>query len=123
MVIGRGKHKIKIEGMLAVVYFKEADAFVAYSPALDLSSYGSSFQEAKDNFRETLDIFFDDLIKRGTLEDVLEEYGWEKIEKPTLHWSPPAFIGEESIPLEPLITEQSVKCATKLSGWRQPGTS
>jgi len=99
MVIRSGKRKVRIEGNLPVIYFREGDAIIAYSPALDLSSYGASLDEAKKNFNEVLDLFFEDLIQRGTLEDVLEECGWKKVQKPVIHWIPPAFICQELISL------------------------
>lgn len=99
MVIGRGKNKVRVEGILPVVYFREGEAFVAFSPAIDLSSYGGSFEEAKKNFREALDMLLEDLIKKDALEEVLAECGWERIERPSVHWIPPAYVGQESIKL------------------------
>jgi predicted RNase H-like HicB family nuclease len=75
---------------LKIAFYKEGEQFISYCPALDLSTAGDTFEEAKKNFEEAADIFFEETIKRGTLEDVLLECGWEKIKRPRLHWKPPA---------------------------------
>ena len=42
---------------LPVLFLKEDKMFVAYSPALDLSTCGKTFEEAKKNFGQAMDIF------------------------------------------------------------------
>lgn len=63
---------------LPVTIFKEKDAFVAYTPALDLSSVGKTEDEAKRMFTEAVESFFEELKALGTLEEVLENLGWTK---------------------------------------------
>lgn len=63
---------------LPVTIFREGAAFVAHSPALDLSSVGSSEEEAKRMFSEAVEIFFEELIEMGTLDSVLKDLGWTK---------------------------------------------
>ena len=65
---------------LPVSFIREADQFVAYTPALDLSTFGSTLEEAKRNFTEAVEIFFDEIIAMGTLEDVLLDLGWKQQE-------------------------------------------
>lgn len=60
---------------LPVSIFKEGNAFVAYTPALDLSTMGETFEEAQNNFKEAVQIFFEEVIEKGTLEEVLMGYG------------------------------------------------
>lgn len=91
-------HKLKAN--LGVIFFKEGEKFIAYSPALDLSSCGDSFAQAKKRFSEVANIFLDETIKMGTLEDVFTDCGWKKVSRPQKHWVPPAIIGQ---------TEQEVK--------------
>lgn len=86
---------------IPVFVFKEADMFVAYTPALDLTSCGETFEKAKENFSEALELFMDAVIKMGTLETVLEECGWKKIHlsKTRRHglkprWAPPVIVGQ-----------------------------
>ena len=77
---------------VTVSFFREAKQFIAYCPSLDLSAYGDTFQEAQKAFEETFDIFFEELNRKGTLEDVLTECGWVKVKKPRAAWVPPSFI-------------------------------
>ena len=63
---------------LPVSFLRESDQFVAYTPALDLSTSGPTWEEAKKNFTEAVGIFFDEIVEMGTLEDVLLDLGWKK---------------------------------------------
>ncbi len=63
---------------LPVSFLRESDQFVAYTPALDLSTSGATLEEAKKNFTEAVEIFFDEIIEMGTFEDVLLDLGWKK---------------------------------------------
>ncbi|MEI7740913.1 MAG: type II toxin-antitoxin system HicB family antitoxin [bacterium] len=66
---------------LPVTIFKEGNAYVAYSPALDLSTCGNSEEDAKRMWHEIVDIFFEEHIRMGTLEQVLKDLGWKKVKK------------------------------------------
>jgi predicted RNase H-like HicB family nuclease len=68
----------KLHGSLAVTIFREGKTFIAYSPALDLSTVGKTFQEVQSRFQEMIDIFFDELRERGTLTEALLDLGWEQ---------------------------------------------
>jgi predicted RNase H-like HicB family nuclease len=63
---------------LPVSFLKESDQFVAYTPALDLSTSGDTLEEAQKNFTEAVGIFFEEITSMGTLEDVLLDLGWKK---------------------------------------------
>lgn len=78
---------------LSVVFLREGDSFVAYSPALDLSTSASSFEKARSRFVEAVKLFFDEIIKKGTLDEVLQELGWQKHNK---EWQPPLIISQET---------------------------
>jgi len=84
------KHFLAVK--LPVSIFKEGKYFVAYTPALDLSTSGKSFKEVKRRFSEVVNIFFEELFKKGTLGEVLQELGWRKIHK---EWIPPSVIAHE----------------------------
>lgn len=77
-----------------VMYMREADGFVAYTPALDLSTCGGTFEEAQKMFAEAVTIFFKELVEMGTLEEVLTECGWQKVSRPTEHWVAPVLVGQ-----------------------------
>jgi len=81
---------------IGVQFYKEGKMFIAYSQALDLSTCGKTYEEAKKNFAEALEIFLEECISMGTLPEVLESCGWQKVKR---HWQPPIFIGTDDIPL------------------------
>lgn len=83
-----------IKAELPVIIFKEGKKFVAYTPALDLSTCGNTFEQVRKRFAEVVDIFFKETLRMGTLEDVLREYGWQKISKPKKQWVPPHVVAE-----------------------------
>jgi predicted RNase H-like HicB family nuclease len=66
------KHLKHITASLSVTFFKERDQFVAFSPALDLSTCGKTFQEARERFAEAADLFIEETVKMGTSEEVLQ---------------------------------------------------
>ncbi len=59
--------------------FKEDDVYVALSPELNLSSFGDTIEEAKKSFKEAVEAFIEECQEMGTLEEVLEESGFSKI--------------------------------------------
>lgn len=61
-----------------VEIFKEGDVYVALSPELNLSSFGETIEKAREAFREALAAFIEECREMGTLEDVLEESGFDK---------------------------------------------
>lgn len=77
---------------LQVSFLKEGKRFVAYSPALDLSTSGKNLKEAKKHFEEIVDIFLEELVKMGTLEEVLLNLGWQKKDN---NFIPPMIISQE----------------------------
>ena len=68
--------KEKINSELAIFLFKEDDNYIAYSPALDLSGYGKTEEEARDSFNIVLKEYFDYCINEGTLYQDLKSHGW-----------------------------------------------
>ena len=74
---------------LPVTIFKEGKSYVAYSPALDLSTCASTYGKAQTNFSEIVEIFIEELVEMGTLDAVLQELGWQKIKS---NWQPPVVV-------------------------------
>lgn len=86
------KHNVQIP----VAFIKEGKAIIAFCPVLDLAAHGKTVEEAKKAFEETFLLFVQELEEKGTLEDVLEESGWEKVAPgfgKTPRWNPPTYIG------------------------------
>ncbi len=84
--------KIEIQFNLPVTILKENKRFVAYSPALDLSTSGKSHKEVQKRFVEIAKIFFEEIIKKGTMDDVLSDLGWHKAKQ---EWQPPILVSQE----------------------------
>ena len=61
---------------LSLVEFNEEDVIIVYSPALDLSGYGYTKEEAKNSFTESLHEFFRYTHNKNTLDQVLKDLGW-----------------------------------------------
>ena len=91
------KKRVHIEAKLPLSIFKEGDKFVAYTPALKLSTSGEHFKEVNRRFAEILNIFIEESLKKGTLEQTLEDCGWTKIKQ---KWSPPTVIKHTNIPIK-----------------------
>ncbi|MFT5206778.1 MAG: putative RNase H-like HicB family nuclease [Candidatus Omnitrophota bacterium] len=77
---------------LPLEILKEGKWFIVHCPILDVTAQGESPEDAKDSFKETLELVMSDLIKRGNLDAYLTKLGWRKSSKPKKHWIPPTFI-------------------------------
>jgi len=82
--------KTRIDFEIPLVFMKEGDAFVCFSPALDLYEHGTSYEDVYDAFKRKIAIFFHEIVKKGTLEKVLSECGWMEIKN---KFTPPQIIG------------------------------
>jgi len=78
---------------LPVSILKEGERYIAYTPALDLSTSGRSQKEVKKRFGEAVEIFFEELVEAGTLDDALATLGWRKVKR---QWTPPKVVSQRS---------------------------
>ena len=78
---------------LPVSILREGKKYIAYTPALDLSTSGNTFEQAKKRFDEIVHIFFEEIMKENTTKEVLTELGWQKV---NAKWNPPIVISNES---------------------------
>ena len=85
----------KNEIVLQLNILKEGDTYVAYSPALDLSSCGKTVGEAKRNFQSALNLFLEELQEMGTLDEVLLDLGWRHGNTPKFSWIPPHLLNSQ----------------------------
>ena len=83
---------LKVNMNIPVQFLKEGKTFVAYTPALDISTYGSDMNRVRERFTEAVGIFLEEVISKGTLVEVLEDLGWTRKNR-TLN--PPVLIGSE----------------------------
>ena len=81
---------------LFVQIIKQNKRFVAYTPALDISTSGKTEKQARDRFIELANIFLEEIITAGTAHDVLSELGWKVAQK---KWTPPRIVSSQSVGL------------------------
>ena len=67
---------------------------MAYTPALDISTSGKSEKDVKVKFVEIVNLFIQEIMEAGTINEVLSELGWQKEQK---KWSPPQVVSSQSI--------------------------
>lgn len=79
-----------------VVLFQEDEIWVAYCPALELSSYGDDEVDAKKAFNGAMKIFISETQRKGTLEKYLLKKGWQLRQKPKPVYDQPVFTLQES---------------------------
>lgn len=65
-----------IEIQLGVLVFQEDDSYLAYCPALNLSTYGDSITDVKSAFDDLIKSYIEDGTRMGTLEKDLIAHGW-----------------------------------------------
>lgn len=73
-VFGNDKYNINVG--LTLYFWKEDDFYFVYSPALDLTGYGKSEEDAKSSFEITLGEFVKYTANKKTIYDELEALGW-----------------------------------------------
>jgi len=81
-----------IQLQLPVSIIKEGKHYIAYTPALDLSTSGKTYAQVKRRFNEVVEIFFEEISKAGTVDEVLGNLGWRKVQT---HWTPPTVVSHE----------------------------
>lgn len=67
----------KVSVVLSLMSFQENDVTIIYSPALDLSGYGTSEKKAKESFEIALEEFIRYTINNGTFDSELRKLGWK----------------------------------------------
>jgi len=68
--------RMTVKVQLPLLLWKEDDQYVAYTPALELSSCGASQEEAVAQFGEAVELFFETAEERKVLRELLESLGW-----------------------------------------------
>lgn len=87
----------KLSFNLPVLITKQNKRFVAYTPALDIATSGKSLRDAKKRFGELAHLFLEEIVEAKTVDHVLSELGWKKVQKV---WTPPRVISSQSINLQ-----------------------
>ena len=79
---------------LPVFITKQGRRFVAYTPALDISTSGRSEKDVQVKFSGLAHLFIEEITEAGTVNEVLSELGWKKVQK---KWNPPQMVSSNSI--------------------------
>ena len=66
--------------MYRVEAFRDGDVYAGLCPELSVSSFGDSPQEATDSLQEAVQLFLDGCASLGTLEEILQESGFEFVD-------------------------------------------
>ena len=74
--------------------FKEGDTYVAYAPALDLSSCGATGEEARRNIRDAVRGFLSASADMGTRDEILREAGYRQDGG---NWRAPEFVSVDRL--------------------------
>ncbi len=72
--------------------WKERQQFIAHAMPLDVMSSGSSPEKARRALHEAVDLFLDTAAAMGTLEEILQETGYEFEQE---HWVSPFWVAVE----------------------------
>jgi predicted RNase H-like HicB family nuclease len=86
--------KVKVSLEIPVVILREDKLFVAYTPVLDVASQGDTFEEAQKNFSEAVQLFVEEIIEMGTVDEVLTSMGWNKNQDT---YSPPTAVMQQTM--------------------------
>ncbi len=62
---------------MPLIEFKEGDVFILFAPALDISGYGKTEEEAQQSFEVVFEEFIEYTVKKHTLHKELKRLGWK----------------------------------------------
>ncbi|HUD09255.1 MAG TPA: hypothetical protein VMR77_00395 [Patescibacteria group bacterium] len=85
--------KAQFQFALPVSILREGDSFIAYTPALDLSTVGDTLEQAQKRFEEAVQLFFEEITEKGTVNEALAELGWQKADN---QLTPPVVISHQT---------------------------
>ena len=89
-----GTKNLSFKAKLTVLVTKQGKRFVAYTPALDVATSGKSEKDARKKFEELINLFLEEIVEEGTVNEVLSELGWKKVQR---KWTPPRVVSRESM--------------------------
>jgi predicted RNase H-like HicB family nuclease len=66
--------------LLTAIITKEGDGYVSLCPELDIASQGDSVEQARDNLREALELFFEAASPEEVMQRLHEEVYVTRVE-------------------------------------------
>jgi len=79
-VIFTGAWKSENSGVkvsVPLILFNEDDNQIVYCPALEVTGYGKTEEEAKESFETSLSMFFEYTMHKKTIDSELTKLGWK----------------------------------------------
>lgn len=73
--IKTGSKSVKVH--LPIIKFEEDNCKLVYCPAVDITGYGSTDDEAEESFFVSLTEFIKYTLNKGTLLECLKDLGWD----------------------------------------------
>ncbi|MBI2050492.1 MAG: type II toxin-antitoxin system HicB family antitoxin [Parcubacteria group bacterium] len=64
---------------LKTEFFEEDGNIVGLAPQINVSSFGDTLPDARRSLQEAIDLWIEGCMEMGTLEQVLEEDGFERL--------------------------------------------
>lgn len=80
-----------IDMKIPVIIFEEDGSLIVYCPALDVSGYGETEEEAKKSFKLSLGEFFTYTLNKKTFRSELQRMGWSLRKSKYKPIHPPSF--------------------------------
>jgi hypothetical protein len=77
-----GKNFVNVR--LSLIEFEEDGLHFVYSPALDLTGYGKTHQEARESYNAAMEEFLRYTTNKKTAFEVLEGLGWKVSKKKSI---------------------------------------
>lgn len=81
------KHSVDIR--LSLILFEDSENQIVFCPALDVSGYGKTEDEAFESFKVCLGEFFQYTFNKNTLRTELQQLGWKLRKSKTKPMIPP----------------------------------
>jgi len=66
----------KLQAHLDIYSFIDNGIYIMYCPALDMSGYGSTEDEARDSFEEVFSTSMQYMLNKNSLHEDLKKHGW-----------------------------------------------
>jgi hypothetical protein len=101
------KHSVNVK--LSLIEFEEDGLFFVYSPALDLTGYGKTHEEARDSYNVAMEEFIKYTTNKKTTAEVLANLGWNVSKKKRISAPSLSELLQSRVYLEEIFTEKQFR--------------
>ena len=88
VIIARGT-KVSVDVQVGIMYEEGSGEYIAYCPALNVSSFGESQKDAMRSIDQAIKLFVEETCEKGTFNQCLLDLGWRIMLKPIPEFRPP----------------------------------